>query len=125
MLGYDAHKHDRSARNLNPAYSVVCRFGGGNHSRGVEVLSEGLGRSPMTIYRWSYPRTASGYDGNIPRADLPHVLRLAVAHDVPVSLREIDPELAAALDAVREERERRERGGGGNPAPAEAALAGG
>lgn len=75
--------HDTDLR-LDPAYSIVCTFGGGKFSRGVQEVSRITGRDHSRIRRWMYPKDKGGTGGLVPSSAAPILFAEAQKRELPI-----------------------------------------
>lgn len=77
---------------LNPAASIITRFGG------PDAVREITGASRTRVYRWTQPKGAGGTGGVIPTPHAQKLLKYAKDHGIAVSADEFlaEPREAAA-----------------------------
>lgn len=76
---------------MTPARKVILLFGG--HT----AVSHLLNVDRPQVHRWEYPRERGGTGGRIPARHHPTLLRLASERGIPLTLADLNPELATAL----------------------------
>ena len=71
---------------------------------GPQTISEWLGISPTSVYRWTYPRSSGGSGGHIPQKHIEPLLEAAGRRGIPLTLQDFfdDAPLAPAGKATEE-----------------------
>ena len=55
---------------------------------GPQTISEWLGISPTSVYRWTYPRSSGGSGGHIPQKHIEPLLEAAGRRGIPLTLQD-------------------------------------
>jgi DNA-binding transcriptional MocR family regulator len=71
---------------MQPATRIIDLFGGD------DAVAKIIGRHPVTVRKWTYPRACGGTDGTIPNGPAQRLLAHAKSHGIGVTPADFFPD---------------------------------
>lgn len=91
-------KHSEPDLRLDPACSVITAFGGGNVTEGIKQVAAITGKHQSRVLRWMYSKVKGGTGGQIPFAHVEGLLAEARRRELPLTLKDVSPHVAAVVN---------------------------
>lgn len=83
---------------LDPARSVIAVFGDGDVTEGIKAVAAITGKHQSRVLRWMYSKDKGGTGGQIPFAHVEGLLAEARRRELPLTLEDVSPHVAAVAN---------------------------